>query len=138
MKQNTGNGMDHNYEPQSTPGYRSGLAYLLIGGGIGATLALLFAPKAGSQLRGDIADVTKKGYEVARDKARVLNEKSGELAHTVKEKADAVYNFAARKVGAEIDTVRETAVSAVDDLVDKTANKIHDREEGFRGAASIG
>ncbi|MBA2495432.1 MAG: YtxH domain-containing protein, partial [Acidobacteria bacterium] len=39
------------------------LTYLLIGGGIGATLALLFAPKSGQELRGDIADVTRKGIE---------------------------------------------------------------------------
>ena len=42
------------------------LTYLLIGGGIGAILALLFAPKAGSELRGDIADVTRKGIDQSR------------------------------------------------------------------------
>ncbi|MCU0240070.1 MAG: YtxH domain-containing protein [Pyrinomonadaceae bacterium] len=31
------------------------LTYLLIGGGIGAILALLFAPKSGQELREDIA-----------------------------------------------------------------------------------
>ena len=31
------------------------LTYLLIGGGIGAVIALLFAPKSGQELRGDIA-----------------------------------------------------------------------------------
>jgi len=34
------------------------LTYLLIGAGIGATLALLFAPKSGRELRRDIADVS--------------------------------------------------------------------------------
>ena len=41
------------------------LTYLLIGGGIGAIIALLFAPKAGSELRGDIADVTRKGGQLS-------------------------------------------------------------------------
>ena len=35
--------------------WSTNLSYLLIGGGIGAGLALLFAPKAGSELRGDIS-----------------------------------------------------------------------------------
>ena len=39
------------------------LTYLLIGGGIGAVLALLFAPKSGQELRGDIADATRKGID---------------------------------------------------------------------------
>lgn len=37
--------------------------YLLIGGGIGAILALLFAPTSGKQLRSDIADVIQKGLD---------------------------------------------------------------------------
>ena len=36
------------------------LTYLLIGGGIGAIIALLFAPKSGVELRGDIADADRK------------------------------------------------------------------------------
>ena len=45
------------------------LTYLLIGGGIGALLALLFAPKSGEELRGDIADVTRKGIEKGKETA---------------------------------------------------------------------
>lgn len=37
------------------------LSYSLNGGGIGVILALLFAPKAGDELRSDIADATRKG-----------------------------------------------------------------------------
>src|SRR5258708_33352690 len=47
------------------------LTFLLIGGGIGATLALLFAPKTGRELRGAIADYTKRGMDVAGEQARV-------------------------------------------------------------------
>lgn len=36
----------------------NGLVYLLAGGGIGAAIALLFAPKTGAKLRGDIAGWT--------------------------------------------------------------------------------
>ncbi|MFN7927242.1 MAG: YtxH domain-containing protein [Blastocatellia bacterium] len=46
------------------------LVYFLIGAGMGALAALLFAPKAGSELRADIADVTRRGVDQARDQAR--------------------------------------------------------------------
>ena len=62
------------------------LTYLLIGGGIGAILALLFAPKAGSELRGDIADVTRKGIDKSREGARYIGDKAGEYYGTVREK----------------------------------------------------
>ena len=36
------------------------LTYLIIGGGIGAVIALLFAPKSGKELREDIATLIAK------------------------------------------------------------------------------
>ncbi len=74
------------------------LTYLLIGGGIGAIVALLFAPKSGTELRGDIADATRKGIEKSKETAAHLQEVAGEyyevsrerateFAHTAQEKA---------------------------------------------------
>ena len=63
------------------------LTYLLIGGGIGAIIALLFAPKSGTELRGDIADVTRKGIDKTREGARYVGDKAGEYYGTVREKA---------------------------------------------------
>lgn len=75
----------------------SGLLYLLIGGGIGATLALLFAPKSGAELRTDISDLTKKGYEETVDLAHQLKDQSAEVYNSVKEKTGKVYDLAASK-----------------------------------------
>jgi gas vesicle protein len=58
------------------------LVYFLIGAGIGAVTALLFAPKAGSELRSDIADATKKGLDYARDASRELGERANEAYQT--------------------------------------------------------
>lgn len=52
--------------------------YFLIGAGMGAIAALLFAPKAGSELRANIADVTRRGVDQARDQARQVGERATE------------------------------------------------------------
>jgi hypothetical protein len=73
------------------------LTFLLIGAGIGATLALLFAPKSGRELRGDIADYTKRGVDAAGEQARVIGERATELYGTAASRATAAYGTAAAK-----------------------------------------
>src|SRR5947199_3949751 len=84
------------------------LTFLLIGAGIGATLALLFAPKKGSELRGDIADYTKRGIDVANQNAKRLGERAGDLYETGRTRATEAY-----------DTARERAVDAYGTAKDK-------------------
>ncbi|HEY6119564.1 MAG TPA: YtxH domain-containing protein [Pyrinomonadaceae bacterium] len=85
------------------------LTYLLIGGGIGAVLALLFAPKSGQELRGDIADATRKGIDRSREAAQQLGERAGEYYETTRDRAAELYSQAAEKVGDVANTARETA-----------------------------
>lgn len=73
------------------------LTYLIVGGGIGAILALLFAPKSGVELRGDIADVTRKGIEKSKETAAQLQERAGEYYEVSREKAQELYQTAAEK-----------------------------------------
>lgn len=63
------------------------LVYFLIGAGIGAITALLFAPKSGSELRSDIADATRKGLDYARDTGREIGERASDYYHTGVERA---------------------------------------------------
>ncbi|MGE0885148.1 MAG: YtxH domain-containing protein [Blastocatellales bacterium] len=74
MADNQGNGGDK-------------LVYFLIGAGIGAITALLFAPKAGSELRSEIADATRKGLDYARDTGRDIGERATDYYHTGVERA---------------------------------------------------
>ncbi len=88
--------MRHEYE-RDEANAATKLTYLLVGGGIGAILALLFAPKSGVELRGDIADATRKGLEKGRETAAHLQEKAGEYYEVSREKAQEFYSTAADK-----------------------------------------
>jgi len=85
------------------------LTYLLIGGGIGAILALLFAPKSGQELRGDIAEATRKGIDRSREAAQQLGDRAGEYYESTRERAAELYSTASDKVGDVARTARETA-----------------------------
>jgi gas vesicle protein len=84
------------------------LTYLLIGGGIGAVIALLFAPKSGTELRGDIADATRKGIEKSKETAAQLQERAGEYYEVGRERATEFYQTAQERAG----EVAEKAKSA--------------------------
>jgi gas vesicle protein len=68
------------------------LTYLLIGGAIGALLALLFAPKSGEELRADIADTTRRGLQRGRDNYLYAQEAAGEYYEVTREKAGDFYS----------------------------------------------
>lgn len=85
------------------------LTYLLIGGGIGAVLALLFAPKSGHELRGDIADATRKGIDRSREAAQQLGDRAGEYYEATRTRAGELYTQAAERVGEVAQTAREAA-----------------------------
>ena len=83
------------------------LSYLLIGGGIGAVLALLFAPKSGHELRGDIADATRKGLDKTKETAALVGERAGEYYEVSREKASELYSSAQEKAGELAEKAKE-------------------------------
>src|SRR5687767_15526456 len=97
------------YRRESGDGVSTRLTYLLIGGGIGAILALLFAPKSGQELRGDIAEATRKGIDRSREAAQQLGDRAGEYYETTRERASELYSTASDKAGELARTARETA-----------------------------
>ncbi len=88
--------MRHEYEREESS-IATKLSYLIIGGGIGAVLALLFAPKSGQELRGDIADATRKGIEKSKETAAQIQERAGEYYEVSREKASEFYQTAQEK-----------------------------------------
>ena len=97
------------YRRDSGDSISTRLTYLLIGGGIGAVIALLFAPKSGQELRGDIADATRKGIDRSREAAQQLGERAGEYYEATRDRAAELYSQAADKVGEVAQTARDAA-----------------------------
>src|SRR5437868_13323465 len=87
------------------------LTYLLVGGGIGAVLALLFAPKSGVELREDIADATRKGLEKSKEAAAQLQERAGEYYEVGRERAGELYQTATDKAGEIAQKARTAAAN---------------------------
>ena len=110
--------MRYEYEQEESSATTK-LTYLLIGGGIGAILALLFAPKSGQELRGDIADATRKGIEKSKETASLVSEKAGDYYEVTRERANELYETAQtkateykEKAGELTEKAREAALGA--------------------------
>jgi gas vesicle protein len=79
------------------------IATFAVGAGIGAALALLFAPKSGEELRGDIADGVNDGVNQVRSTGRDLKRRAQRVVGLAKdqvqeaiEAGDSAYNQAKR------------------------------------------
>ena len=106
------------------------LTYLLIGGGIGAILALLFAPKSGEELRGDIADATRKGIEKSKEAALVAKERAGEYYEVGRERAGEYIQAAQEKAG----ELKERA----GELTEKAKEAVANTKNPFSAAIEAG
>lgn len=116
----------YEYSESSCTGYGRNvgqkLMYFMIGGGIGAAVALLFAPKRGSELRRDIADITAKGIDHTAAAANQLKQRSAEIYNTARETGSEVLDV----VAAGASAVREEVTSDVEKIgaiVEKSAKR---------------
>jgi gas vesicle protein len=84
----------------SVSGGQSGnLMYLVAGGLIGAAAALLLAPKSGSELRGDVADAARRGYDGALDLGNKVKEQTSGLYGTLREKGGSLMGSGSDALG---------------------------------------
>lgn len=102
--------MGNNFENEGSSAATK-LTYLIIGGGIGAVIALLFAPKSGVELREDIADATRKGIEKSKETAAQLQERAGEYYEATRERAADLYETATEKAGELGEKAKSVAAS---------------------------
>ena len=110
------------------------LVYFLIGAGIGAVTALLFAPKAGSELRADLADATRKGLDQARDTTRELNERANEMYQTGVERAS---DLAARSKEA-VNEFTNRSKETVNDLTERSKDLVNRQKSQIQAALEAG
>jgi gas vesicle protein len=103
--------MRRDYDDRYESNVSTKLTYLLIGGGIGAVIALLFAPKSGVELREDIADATRKGIEKSKEAAAQLQERAGEYYEVSKERAGEYYQAGKEKAGEIAQKARTAAAN---------------------------
>ncbi|MFZ4984419.1 MAG: YtxH domain-containing protein [Blastocatellia bacterium] len=99
------------------------LVYFLIGAGIGAITALLFAPKSGEELRSDIADATRKGIDYARETGREISERATDY---YEQKAEQVSELSSR--GRE----------AVSEITDRSRDLINRQRSQISAAIEAG
>jgi len=125
--------MKYEYEREETS-VSTKLTYLLVGGGIGAILALLFAPKSGEELRGDIADVTRKGIEKGKETASLVGEKAGDYYEVSREKAGELYSTAQSKAGELYSTAQDKA----GEIADKAKSAVSSASNPFSAALEAG
>ena len=119
---------------------KKGLGKLVLGAGIGASLALLFAPKKGSDLRNDIkkkinefmksvddmtvseikdeftTKVNETVLKAAKKKGNELKDKANELVELAKEKGTPVLEGIA-------DDLKEKTISVAQEVIDKLEEK---------------
>lgn len=114
------------------------LTYFLVGAGIGAVLALLFAPKSGEELRNDIADATRKGIDKSKEAAQQIGVKATEYYDTTRAKAGEYYETARETAGEYVDATREKATELYDTATTKAGEvAAMTRDAAARQAGSI-
>src|SRR5260370_39544816 len=114
------------------------LTYFLVGAGIGAVLALLFAPKSGEELRNDIADATRKGIDKSKEAAQQLGVKATEYYDNTRAKAGEYYDTARETATEDVEATRENATELYDTATTKAAEVgSMTRDAAARQAGSI-
>jgi gas vesicle protein len=128
-------------ENDSTSSAVDRLTYLLIGAGIGATVALLFAPKSGRELRGDIADASRKSIDYTTEQARRISEKAQDVYGQASQKAQDLYGQTAQKAQELIDVGKETVAAKREQLqaaIDAGKGAYAEEKDRARGAKTLG
>ncbi|TXK86100.1 YtxH domain-containing protein [Paenibacillus sp. N3.4] len=78
----------------------------VVGGLLGAATALLFAPKSGRELRGDIADHAQTVSDKTVQIASTVSQKTQDVARTVGEATSDLYGKAKDAAVTVVETVR--------------------------------
>ena len=91
------------------------LTGLLVGGALGAVIALLYAPQKGDETRDLLKQKTDTYSDLAKTKASEISSKASELSEVAKSKASEI----SEKVGGVADTVKSRSAEVADSVSSK-------------------
>ncbi len=115
----------HEESNAASSSYGKGMVLgLLTGGALGAALALLFAPKSGRELRGDIADLTNTYVD-----------KTGDIVNNASEKARQIVNDGRQRAEHIVEDARQKASTLLNDA-EKIVNEAKAKAQSATGKAS--
>ncbi|MDZ7289643.1 MAG: YtxH domain-containing protein [candidate division KSB1 bacterium] len=114
---------------------------ILVGGAIGAVIALLFAPKSGTELRADIRRKSKELYDETETSLGDLKKQAAEIVEQGKRQAEALRAQAEAKIKearAKAEQLISEGRAKARELVEEGAKTI-EREKGrIRSAVDAG
>ena len=114
---------------------------LLAGGAIGATIALLYAPKSGRELRADIKHKTDEFIDDTSEYMQIAREKAETLINEGKRKSELLIQDAKRKAGTLIDdanSLLNEAKGKASTTYEGAKGKISDESERIKDALKAG
>ncbi len=114
---------------------------LLAGGAIGATIALLYAPKSGKELRADIKHKTDEFIDDTSEYMQIAREKAETLINEGKRKSDLLIQDAKKKAGTLIDdanSLLNEAKGKASHAYDDAKGKISNESERIKDALKAG
>lgn len=118
--------------------YSKGLAIgMIIGGAVGAAIALLLAPKSGKELRRDLAERGGEFYDRASDFAKEQSLKVGDYVNEGKVRADELVRTARQQAGSLLNEA-ESLMSDARSRIGSAQGNIKDNISRLQDAAQAG
>lgn len=123
--------MEEMYQAKSQRDQAASAAWgAIIGVAVGAIGGLLFAPKAGVEMREDIAQKSKETIELARETAREVKESAKLTADEIKHRTEA----AAADFKGKVEDFKEGAHEAYEDFTEDVLDELEDIVEDLEDA----
>ncbi|PAF28878.1 YtxH domain-containing protein [Paenibacillus sp. 7516] len=120
------NKAEDQYPVQSGSTFAKGI---FIGGLLGAAAALLFAPKPGRELRGDLSEKVGMVTDRTKEVAAVVSDKATELAKTVSTKTSDIAKTVNQGRNDVMESVRKASADVADEASKATSEVASASEE---------
>ncbi|WP_154896718.1 YtxH domain-containing protein [Paenibacillus illinoisensis] len=120
------NKAEDQYPVQSGSTFAKGI---FIGGLLGAAAALLFAPKPGRELRGDLSEKVGMVTDRTKEVAAVVSDKATELAKTVSTKTSDIAKTVNQGRNDVMDSVRKASADVAEEASKATSEVASASEE---------